>query len=99
MRAVLLINSLFTGGAEFSTLSLYQWLKKAGHEIRLVVLKEANPAYDPQDFGFDQVTVLGKTIQLSKLKSLRAIIKEFKPDLVHSVLFEANLLARMARIL
>jgi hypothetical protein len=36
MRVIVLMNSLNTGGAEFSTLSLYQWLALRGHVIQLV---------------------------------------------------------------
>ncbi len=98
MRIVILLNSLFTGGAEFSTLAFYGWLQKKNYDIRVVVLKEVNPAYDPKRFGFDSVSVLEGNSWISKWKSFNKLIREFKPSLVHSVLFEANLIARLSRI-
>ena len=98
MRVILLMNSLFTGGAEFSTLTFYSWLKLRGHEIKLVVLKEATPCYDHKRFGFDELIVLNKDSFRMNAQALNAIIKQFKPHLLHSVLFDANLLGRFCRI-
>lgn len=98
MRVILLMNSLFTGGAEFSSLSLYGWLRSRGYEIKVVVLKNVSPSYHVNQFGFAEVTVLeGKSVW-GRLKELNKIIQEFKPDIVHSVLFDANVLGRLARI-
>lgn len=98
MRIIVLLNSLYTGGAEFSTLSFYQWLRAQGHEVKLVCVKKATPSFDPTQFGFDTVHYLsGKTL-LKQLKDFNTLVKSFVPEVVHSVLFDANLLARMSRI-
>ena len=44
MKVVVLINSLYTGGAEFSTLSFYQWFHAQGHEVMVVCVKKAAPS-------------------------------------------------------
>jgi len=98
MRVILLINSLFTGGAEFSSLQFYGWLKRKGYDVKLVVLKDVNLSYDPKRFGFEQAFTLEGNSFLSKLKSLKKLMREFKPEVVHSVLFEANLLGRLTRL-
>jgi len=100
MRVMVLMNSLNTGGAEFSTLSLYQWMAKRGVTVHIVCLKETSPSLNPADFGFsDQVEyVTGKSF-LQKVKRLRQIIKRVNPDLIHSVLFDANLLGRVSKML
>lgn len=99
MRVVLLMNSLYTGGAEFSSLSLHGWLRRQGHEVRVVVLKSVHPSYDSTHFGFEGITVLTGSSLKSRYKLLKQILTEFRPHLVHSVLFEANLLGRITRML
>jgi glycosyltransferase involved in cell wall biosynthesis len=98
MRVILLMNSLFTGGAEFSSLSFYGWLLKQGHTVKVVVLKTTSPSYNVKRFGFDEVTVLEGNSLLARLRSLQVLVKTFQPQVVHSVLFDANLLGRMCRI-
>ncbi|MTI38198.1 glycosyltransferase family 4 protein [Fulvivirga lutimaris] len=98
MKVILLIDSLFTGGAEYSTLLFYQWLvEQKQAEVRIICLKKANPSYIPGDFGFEEPMYLppGK---YSQYKILRDIVKDFRPDIIHSVLFKANILGRCLRI-
>lgn len=99
MRIILLINSLYTGGAEYSTLQFYSFLKeKKLADISVLCLKKAEPAYDHLEFGFDEINYLsGKNI-LQRVKSLNLIIENFKPQIVHSVLFDANLIGRISRL-
>lgn len=100
MKIILLINSLSTGGAEFSTLTLYSWLReKTNSEIKIVCLKKADPEYDFKEFGFETINYLKGSSFPARLKSFNLIIKRFKPEIVHSVLFEANLLGRVSRII
>jgi glycosyltransferase involved in cell wall biosynthesis len=98
MRIIVLISSLYTGGAEFSTLNFYGWLKKHGFDVRLICYKDSNPKYDPEMFGFSDHIALKPGSFHKKFRQLRQIIKQFNPDLVHSVLFEANVLGRFCRI-
>jgi glycosyltransferase involved in cell wall biosynthesis len=98
MRIIVLINSLYTGGAEFSTLAFYGRLRNRGYTIKLVCYKVASPSYDLNDFGIEAVAYLKGKSFWARLADLNSIIQEFKPDLIHSVLFEANLLGRLARV-
>lgn len=99
MKIILLINSLYTGGAEFSTLKFYSFLKKNGlAEIKIVCLKKAEPAYNHFDFGFEEVKYLtGKNI-LQQANCFHSMIDDYKPDIVHSVLFDANLVGRICKL-
>jgi glycosyltransferase involved in cell wall biosynthesis len=100
MRVILLINSLYTGGAEFSTLTFYSWLKnKPDIEVRIICLKKAYPEYDIEKFGFNEVTYLNGESFIAKVKCFNKIVEEFRPDIVHSVLFDANLIGRISKIL
>ena len=53
MRILLVIDSFFTGGAEFSTLELFSYLKDNGIEICICKTKDMHPQYDPIAFGLD----------------------------------------------
>ena len=97
-RILVLLNSLYTGGAEYSTLLFYGWLSTRGFNIRVVCGKAATPSFDPATFGLNGIIILKGDGFRGKLESLKGLIKEFKPALVHSVLFEANMLGRFARI-
>ena len=100
MRIMVLMNSLNTGGAEFSTLTLYQLLASRGVDVQVVCLKETTPSLDPADFGLSgQVHYLYGKSFLQNVKSLSRIIRKVKPDLVHSVLFDANMLGRASRVI
>ncbi len=98
MKAIVFLSSLYTGGAEFSTLSLYGWLVKRGHSIKLVCYKEATPSYDISKFGLEEVYYLKGGSFWKRLRDFQHLIMDFKPQVVHSVLFEANVLARCARM-
>jgi glycosyltransferase involved in cell wall biosynthesis len=98
MRILVLLNSLYTGGAELSTLSFYHWLRKKDHDIKLVCVKKAAPSYDPADFGFQDAEYLKGNSFLGRLMEFNAIVNVFQPHLVHSVLFNANMIGRMSRV-
>jgi glycosyltransferase involved in cell wall biosynthesis len=99
MRILLVIDSFFTGGAEFSTLELFAFLKEKQVDIKICKLKEKKPEYDSDSFDIDQniITTLPNGSFLIKRKALQKIISEFKPDVIHSVLFKSNLLVRSIR--
>jgi len=99
VRIILLINSLYTGGAEFSTLQFYSFLKEKNlADIAIVCLKKAEPAYDHREFGFEEINYLSGANILQRVKNLNLIIQNFKPQIVHSVLFDANLIGRISRL-
>lgn len=95
---MVLMNSLYTGGAEFSTLTFYQWLRQQGHQVELVCVKQASPAYDPSQFGFETVQYLPAGSFLKRVQTFGRLVKQFKPDIIHSILFDANMIGRMSRM-
>jgi glycosyltransferase involved in cell wall biosynthesis len=99
MKVVVVLDSLFTGGAEFSTLSFYGWLSKRGCTVNIVCVKKANPSYELARFGLQEATYLSGKGLLKRFFSLRVSIRKLNPDLVHSVLFQANLLTRFVRVM
>lgn len=97
MRIILLLSSLYTGGAEFSSLVFYGWLRRQGFDVKLVCYKKASPSYDPEKFGLTDVVTLEEEGFFKKLKLFKSIVAEYKPVLIHSVLFEANILGRFCK--
>ena len=53
MRLLFVIDSFFTGGAEFSTLEIVRFLKEKGIQISVCKLKNKEPEYDASLFGLD----------------------------------------------
>ena len=99
MRILVIIDSLGTGGAEFSTLSFYSWLlTNRLATVKLISLKKAEPEYDYQNMGVLDVQYLTELTFRTRLVELQKICGVFKPDIVHSVLFQANILGRFLRI-
>ena len=100
MRILLVIDSFFTGGAEFSTLELFNYLKEKNVVIQICKLKKMSPEYAPETFHLSNniISTLPNGTFLEKRKALKKIIAEFNPDIIHSVLFNANLLVRSIRV-
>ena len=100
-RFLIIIDSLFTGGAEYSTLLWMEWLLEKGYDVRMVLLKPKNPSYKISDFKIDpdRVKMLQSNGVLARYKALKKIIQDFKPAVVHSVLNASNFTTRAIRIL
>ena len=97
---LIIIDSLFTGGAEYSTLLWMEWLLEKGVDVRMVLLKSKNPSYNISDFKIDpaKVTLLKTNGVFARYKALKQIIQEFEPAVVHSVLNASNFTTRALRI-
>ena len=100
MQVLFVIDSLFTGGSEYSTLLYARWLQQQGYAVRIVLLKVKNPSYDPLAFGLQAayVTVLQPGGFISRLLQLQKILRYYHPDLVHSVLTASNFNCRVLRM-
>ncbi len=100
MKVLLVIDSFFTGGAEFSTLSFFSFLKNKGIEIEICKIKKMNPEYHPSEFNIDEsiIHTLSNSSFRENRNGLKKIIEDFKPDIIHSVLFKSNILVRSISI-
>jgi glycosyltransferase involved in cell wall biosynthesis len=98
-RVLFVITTLGTGGAERSLLELVDSVRDYGIEPMVVVLEH-------RDVGVaDAVVDLGISVHLlqrgpfaQRARALRAIVRGFEPDIVHTSIYDANLLARVALI-
>jgi glycosyltransferase involved in cell wall biosynthesis len=100
MRIIHIIPSLKTGGAERLVLDICSQLKKnKSIEIILVSLSEVN---DFEDENYDiEIKYIPSKVTLSitgkthvEITELTTFINDFKPDIIHSHLFEAELISR-----
>jgi glycosyltransferase involved in cell wall biosynthesis len=99
MKIILLITGLGMGGAEKVVTSLADAMANKSHEV-LVVYMTGSAAVRPTHSSI-RVINLGmeskKDAFLAFFK-LRRLVREFDPDVVHSHMIHANLMARVLRL-
>ncbi len=100
MRILYLIPSLGrSGGAEQAVAALAGPLTERGVELDVVTLKaESGYAGDMVDQVVDDgatVSWLAPAHRLRQIGELRTIVRDRRPDLVHTTLFEADLVGRI----
>lgn len=100
MRILIVITGLGTGGAERLVSAMSDRFVRNGHEVMLVSLLD----------GLELVPADGRVVVKSLsmrrtlfdvwpvLRRLRRVIREFRPDVVNSHLFHANILIRLLRL-
>jgi glycosyltransferase involved in cell wall biosynthesis len=94
-----LINSLDPGGAERSLVELVPSLKDAGFEVVIACLKDAKGtlAEEARANGAE-VVVLRSNGWLGRITGVRRFVRQRRPRLVHTSLFEADMVGRLATI-
>lgn len=98
MRIAYMLTSLGIGGAEKQVVALADHMATRGHAVLLIVLKAR---------GSEQWPTKLNTVYLDFSKSpaavfrgmvhARRLLRNFRPDLVHSHTFHANLVARLLK--
>lgn len=98
-RFVFVINSLMPGGAERSLVELLPHLSQYQISPILVCLFRNDSGFEDEvrARGFDILFLSGRTI-LSKAWGLRQILRSVDAELVNTVLFEADIVGRLAAI-
>jgi glycosyltransferase involved in cell wall biosynthesis len=98
MHVLYVIDSLFGGGAEQSLAVLAPHLVRAGVELDVVYLHERDAALKSTLTGAGaRVSALGSN-RRTAMKGLRAEQRIRQPDVVHTTLFEADIIARIANL-
>ena len=97
MRALILLNSLASGGTERSTVELLPALIADGIEVMVATLRHTTSGFSDEvaDIGADVQVLHGRSLSAQML-SLRRLIRSWRPDLVHTALFESDLVGRVA---
>ena len=100
MRIAYVLTSLGMGGAERQALAQAQRMAERGHTVAILVLRSRLDEEWPTKL--DTLYLNMRKTPFSFLKGLaqaRRFLLEFKPDLLHSHSFHANIVARLLKVL
>lgn len=102
MKILLLITGLGIGGAEKQVCDLADKFAQLGYQVKLISLSKAFSEQTLPKNNQIEISYLNMTKDpLSLVRAyfqLRNEIKTFKPDVIHSHMFHANLVARLLRL-
>lgn len=99
MKILLVITGLAMGGAEHVVVNLADALVARGHQVKIAYLT-GEALVLPKNKSIEVVAIgmQGKAGFLSAYFKLRKLVKEFRPDVVHSHMVHANLISRLLRL-
>ena len=99
-RVALIIPTMDRGGAEKQLALLASGLPRDRFTVHVFLLTRGGPRLGPLRDAGVPVTVIGKRFKtdVSALWRLRRALKRFQPDLVHTWIFAANALGRIAAL-
>src|SRR5450755_1979215 len=97
LRLLYLIDSLAPGGSERSLAALAPHYRDLGVELTVGVLCDrAGVADEIRAADGKVISLAGAAGRARQLSALRALVTERQPDLVHTTLFESDVLGRVA---
>lgn len=99
MKILIAITSLGVGGAENVVVNLAEELYARGHQVKILYLT-GEALIKPKNANIELINLnMNKGLDFPKVYlRTRKIIKSFKPDIVHSHMYHANILCRLVRI-
>ncbi len=96
MRIIYGLTSLGMGGAERQALDLAERMRRRGHSVALMVLRPPLPEQWPTTLSVTHLNMRKNPVSfLQGFARGRALLREFRPNLVHSHSFHANMVARI----
>lgn len=99
LRVAYLIETLGAGGAERSLAESLPHLRRAGVEMRVFVLAESSEGFaDLVRSSGTQVELLPTAGWTRRVTALRRRLREWRADLLHTSLYYADLIGRLAAI-
>jgi glycosyltransferase involved in cell wall biosynthesis len=99
MRIVYVLNSLGVGGAERQALALADRMAQRGHSVAVLVLRPRIDNEWPTDLSVVHLDIRKSPRNvLAGIMRARRFLREFRPDLIHSHSFHANILARLLKL-
>jgi glycosyltransferase involved in cell wall biosynthesis len=100
MRIVYVLTSLGIGGAERQALELAERMSRRGHAVSLLVLRPRLEQEWPTSLPVIRLEMRRNPGSLIvAMARARRFLRGFRPDLVHSHSFHANIVARLLRLL
>ena len=99
MKILYVQDSLGTGGAERSNAELWYYLRKRNIDFKIIVLEKRKQGIQKEILKENfPVIFLKKRNFVAQTLEISQIIKNYKPDIVHSVLFKATFRVRAAKL-
>ena len=97
MRLLYVIDSLAPGGAESSLAALAPFYPEQGIELEVAYLGDRPGLHQQmEDAGARLTSLAGSGGRRGALRRTVALVRERRPDLVHTTLFEADIAGRLA---
>lgn len=91
---------LRSGGSERDLMALMDWERRHGHEVWLAVGRDSDLSEIPQGVNVRPVESLVRSVSpiqdLKAWRDLRRLVRELKPDVVHTHQSKAGILGRLA---
>ena len=98
MRIAYMLTLLGIGGAEKQVIAIGELMASRGHEVVLVVLRSAQEHECPTKLHVHHLGIKKSFPGVMRgMVRARQLLRSFKPDLLHSHTFPANMMARMLR--
>ncbi len=103
LKIIHIIPNLAKGGAERICLDICVELQKLGHEVILILFENINEYEDISKDISCQLVEISKNFSVrnyesKEFQSLKKIVKEFNPDVVHTHLFAAEIVWKLTGI-
>jgi len=97
VRILYVIDSLGASGAEHSTAAMMPLLRDRGHQVAAATLYDAGFGDEERirADGFDVRPLRARGL-FARVRELRARIRSERPDVVHTALFDADIVGRLA---
>jgi glycosyltransferase involved in cell wall biosynthesis len=100
MRIVYLLNSLGVGGAERQALGIAERMAGCGHEVAILTLRNRVPEEWKTYLAVHRLNMRRSAPSFAAgLLPARRFLCGFRPDLIHSHSFHANIFARLLKVL
>ena len=101
MKILMIITGLGMGGAEHVVINLADELATLGHTVKLAYLNgEIEVKVTPKNPKVELISIgmNGSKDFAKAYVRLRKLVKDFKPDVVHSHMVHANIISRLLRL-
>lgn len=97
VRVAFVINSLGAGGTERSTAVLLPYLRERGIDPVVICLLHRDEGDEQSviDAGFD-VRFVSSGRWVGRVRQVRRLLRDLRPDVVHTAIFEADVVGRLA---
>lgn len=99
MKVLIVITGLGMGGAEHVVSNLADELVKLGHTVKIAYLN-GKVMVSPKSLDIELISIgmNGSKDFVKAYFKLRSLVKNFRPDVLHSHMFHSNVISRLLRL-